>query len=344
MANNSFPYIEVSGTSYEMGYQHGAQALELIKRYLSWIEKLTGLSRDVLCGNAMEFLPYIEALSPEFVEEIKGLSEGADISFEEALLCQVRGEAAQVHQSGCTAFALKGEATSEGQTLAGQNQDLDPEFAELSIILKVKPTDNRPQTIMFTFAGQLAYQGMNEHGLAQFANNVYDYKWRPGVSHYPLKRIMFEKRTTQECVEVLRAHRACSAANVVLADNSGNITDVEVRPEEGIAIYKPEHSDCIVHANHYITEEFAVFETNSLPDSVVRHNRMHDLIKENWGSITVETMKTILADHEGDPGAICRHGKDKWHSICGYIAEPALSLLHVRRGHGCIGTWHTYEV
>ena len=32
------------------------------------------------------------------------------------------------------------------------------------------------------------------------------------------------------------------------------------------------------------------------------------------------------------------------HSICGYIAEPEHNLLHVRRGHGCLGTWTTYEV
>ena len=30
--------------------------------------------------------------------------------------------------------------------------------------------------------------------------------------------------------------------------------------------------------------------------------------------------------------------------ISGYIAEPAQGVLHVRRGHGCLGTWQTYVV
>ena len=140
----------------------------------------------------------------------------------------------------------------------------------------------------------------------------------------------------------MEMNRTCSARNHLLCDGQGNITDVEVRPES-IAIFKDEHPDCIVHANHYVTPEFSVYETNSLPDSRQRFARMHSLIKENWGTITLQTMKTILADHEGYPMSICRHDPNM-HSISGYIAEPSKGLYHVRRGHGCLGHWHAYEV
>jgi len=342
MTDHTFPLIEVSGNSYEMGYQHGAQAADLIERYLVWIEMLTGKSRDVLCQNAMKFLPFFEKFSRSYVEEIQGLAKGADISFEEAMLCQVRGEAAYPDNDGCTAFALRGSATEDGQTLAGQNQDLPTEYADVAILLKLKPTDGRPRALMFTFAGQLGFTGMNEYGLAHFLNAVYDFKWRPGLNHYPLKRVMLEMRTTAECIQLMENNRTCSARNHLLCDGQGNITDVEVRPE-GIAIFKDEHPDCIVHSNHYVTPEFSVYETNSLPDSRERFARMHSLIKENWGTITVQTMKNILADHEGYPRSICRHGQDM-HSISGYIAEPSKGLYHVRRGHGCLGHWHAYEV
>ncbi len=35
-----FPLIEVSGSAYQMGYQHGEQAARLIGKYILWIEKL----------------------------------------------------------------------------------------------------------------------------------------------------------------------------------------------------------------------------------------------------------------------------------------------------------------
>lgn len=67
-----FPLVEVSGTSFHMGLQHGKQAEPLIRKYLIWIQKLTGVEIEVLRANAMRFLPYIQRLSPAYVEEIFG--------------------------------------------------------------------------------------------------------------------------------------------------------------------------------------------------------------------------------------------------------------------------------
>lgn len=343
MIGHTFPLVEVSGSAYEMGFQHGVQARHLIGRYLLLIERLTGRSRDALCRNAMTFLPYVQALSPALVEEIRGLAAGAAISFEEALLCQARAEAGQVRDGGCTAFALTRSATANGQPLAGQNQDLEPEYADVAILLHVKPNDGRPRALMFTFAGQLGYAGMNEHGVVHFANALYDFAWQPGLPHYPLKRVILEQPSVAAAVDVISHHRTCSAANVVLADGAGAIGDVEVRPE-GIAVYRDDHPDWLIHANHYCTPQFAPHETHSLADSCPRYERMKALVKAQWGQVTVTTLQQILADHQGDPGAICRHGERNMHSISGYIAEPATRLLHVRRGHGCLGTWATYEV
>lgn len=342
-SEHTFPVIEVSGTSYEMGYQHGAQAAQMVRRYLVWIEKLTGKPRDLLCRNAMNFLPLIQTLSPSLVEEIRGLADGAGISLEEAVLCQARAEAAKTSEGACTAFAVTASATADGQPLAGQNQDLEPEYADVAILLHVKPSDGRPRALMFTFAGQLGYSGMNEYGVAHFANALYDFQWQPGLPHYPLKRAMLERRTVGECVELLARHRTCSSANVVLCDGQGGIADVEVRPE-GITLFSDDHPHWRVHTNHYLASQFTCHETGFLPDSRPRLQRMRALIKEHWGRITADTMKAILADHEGDPGGICRHGEKRMHSISGYVAEPAKGLLHVRRGHGCLGTWHTYQV
>lgn len=87
MLGQTFPYLAVSGTAYEMGRQHGAQAGDLIRKYLQWIEFKARLSHEALCRNAMTLLPFIEALSPAYVEEVRGLADGARLRFEEAVLC-----------------------------------------------------------------------------------------------------------------------------------------------------------------------------------------------------------------------------------------------------------------
>ena len=338
---NAFPLVEVTGNAYEMGYQHGAQAAALVDKYLLWIEKMAGQPRAALGRKALAFQPFIEKLNPLLIEEVRGLAAGADISFEEAVLCQVRTAAASIE--GCTAFALTGKATRCGQTLAGQNQDLGPEFADVGIVLHLIPTDGRPRAITFTFAGQLGYMGMNECGVAHFANGLGDSKWRLALPHYPIKRTLLEKETVDECLRLLKEHPLCSAANMVFCDGQGHIADVEIRPE-GIAVYDDDNPDQRLHTNHYIAPEFAPHETFGMADSRPRLERIRALVRQHWGAIDVYTMKAVLADHEGDPGAICRHGEKGSYSIAGYIADPANKLFHVRRGLGCTGTWTAYEV
>ena len=196
---------------------------------------------------------------------------------------------------------------------------------------------------MFTFAGQLGYSGMNEYGLAHFANSLYGFEWQPGLPHYPLKRVFLEKRRVDDCIDLLRLHKTCSAANAVMCDGTGQIADVEVRPGS-VAVFDDDDPAWRIHTNHYMTSEFTSYEDNTLPDSCPRLDRMRHLVREKWGSITADTMKEILSDHDGDPAAICRHGAASMHSMSGYVAEPAKGLLHVRHGHGCTGTWGTYDV
>ncbi|HCR15870.1 MAG TPA: hypothetical protein DIU35_00160, partial [Candidatus Latescibacteria bacterium] len=102
--------------------------------------------------------------------------------------------------------------------------------------------------------------------------------------------------------------------------------------------------DILLHTNHYLTDAFQEYEDNTLADSCPRLDRIGELVEAQLGEITVDTMKGILADHSGDPAGICRHGEKGMHSVSGYIAEPAKGVLHVRRGHGCLGSWVEYEV
>lgn len=338
-----FPLIEVSGTSFQMGLQHGKQTEGLIRKYLVWIQKLTGMEIETLRANAMRFLPYIQRLSPEYVEEIFGLAEGARIPIADAVLCQARAEAAKRWDGGCTAFALTRQATADGSVISGQNQDLEPDYADVAIVLRVKPSDGRPSAVMVTFAGQLGYAGMNSSGVSNFVNALYNFQWTPGLPYYPLRRLCLEQTSIEGCLKLLRANAGCSALNLVLADSKGDIADVEVRPGV-LAAYNDKSKDARLHTNHYLTTNFVKFEDGTLPDSVPRLDRVRSLVRQQWGKLTVDKMKSILADHEGNPAGICRHGASQLHSIAGYIAEPARKLLHVRRGHGCTGTWTAYSV
>ena len=337
-----FPLVEAAGSARAMGRAHGEQARPLIARYLATIEALAKLDRDTLGRKARWFLPLIEHFSPAYMEEVRGLAEGAAIAFDHALLCQVRLEAMRVTE-GCSAFAITGAATAEGRTFAGQNQDLEPDFESFGIVLRIRPDDGRPRAVLFTFAGQLGYAGMNEHGVSNFANALFGQPWQPGLPFYPLRRAFLEQRSVAACLELARSTRTCSAANFVFCDGTGGIGDVEIRHEEAVE-YRGELADARLHTNHYLVDGFRRFETEDCPDSGCLLDLFTALVREGWGRWDVDGLKRLLADHDGQPAGVCRHGAGGTHSIAGYIADPADGLLHVRRGHGCTGHWKAYGV
>lgn len=337
-----YPVVEAAGSSRHMGQAHGEQARQFIDRYLAAIERWCGLDRDALGRRARSFLPMLEHFSADFVEEVRGLAEGARIPFDHALLCQVRLDAMRAAE-GCSAFAITADATTDGRPLAGQNQDLEPEYDSVGIILRLRPDDGRPRATCFTFAGQLGYAGMNEFGVANFANALFNHAWQPGLPFYPLRRAFLERRSVAECTDLARRWRACSAANFVFCDGAGRIGDVEVRGAD-VAEYVGPLPDARLHTNHYLTDGFRPFEDGTSADSPCRLDRLTTLIRAGWRTWDVERLKRLLADHEGDPAGICRHGAGGTHSIAGYIADPAGGVLHVRRGHGCTGVWTAYDV
>ena len=95
---------------------------------------------------------------------------------------------------------------------------------------------------MFTFAGQLGYAGMNEHGLAHFNNMLFDYEWRLALPRQPLKRVLLEQRTVADCVTLLDRWRICSAANTVLCDRRQRSPTSRCGPR-GCALWPGDHPD-----------------------------------------------------------------------------------------------------
>src|SRR5262245_22840912 len=99
-----YPLFEASGSHRELGRCHGEQAREQIRGFVDYLGGSLKLARDELHARALRFLPLFERHTPHLVDEIRGLAEGAVVSFAEALAAQVRGELTHVHPEGCTAF------------------------------------------------------------------------------------------------------------------------------------------------------------------------------------------------------------------------------------------------
>ena len=208
------PLVRVSGGPYERGRQHGRACGDLIRRYPEVLLEVISVEgrwraldrasapgkREDLLSRAMTFLPAMEAFAPHLVEEIRGIADGAKVSFAEALLVNVRAEVmGAASEALCTSFALSREATADGTIFSGQNLDQHPANRDLMIVLHVEP-DQGPAILMCTFAGLVGYPGINSLGVSLVQNALSTHDWRrDGMPHYLLKRVLLEQQDVRSC-------------------------------------------------------------------------------------------------------------------------------------------------
>jgi isopenicillin-N N-acyltransferase-like protein len=352
VGNGFFPQVTVRGGPFERGRQHGAQAGDLIAAHLAYLidalcsgqrSRPAAPTRGRLLERALAFLPLYEAYAPDLVEEIRGVAAGARISFAEALLLNVRGEALGVVDEGCTAFAVGRGLTAGGAVLAGQTSDQAAWNREVMIVLAVEP-DTGPAALMCAHAGLIGYHGCNAAGVGQFANAVPSTGWRMGLPQYLMKRRLLAQPDVAGCLAVLRETTIASAGNYVLADRTGSLLDVEIT-SIGLATLEPA-DDLIVHTNHYQHPDLAPSNagTPHLAGSMCRATRLTEIIRAAGGAVTVETMMAALGDHASEPEQICSRGGPHGMTVAAMIAELAHGRLHVARGGPAPLEFQTYIV
>jgi isopenicillin-N N-acyltransferase-like protein len=116
----------------------------------------------------------------------------------------------------------------------------------------------------------------------------------------------------------------------------GSATDCE-------AIYISD--DVMAHANHYLAPSMRRFERDraGLSNSIIRHNRAEYLLHQNYGKLTPELFKTLLADHAGYPTSICKHG-DVTQTVFSIIIQLEALKAWIGRGHVCETEFFEYQL
>jgi isopenicillin-N N-acyltransferase-like protein len=349
-----YPLIEATGTPRELGRQHGEQARTKIAGFVGWMCESFKLSQKELGRRARSFKPLMNQRCPHLMDEIVGLAEGAGVGIEAALACQLRGELVGHSAEACTTFVLGPSVTANGETLIGQTSDMADEMRDFAYVLHLQP-EGRPEVIMWTFGGMLGYHGLNEHGVAHFANSLGGGpRWQPGLSHYPLKRLILEQRNLGAVRGLMASYPVCSSGNYVLSDGAGSILDVELT-SDGPSEITDEGAGFIAHSNHFLCTPHSCPENDaaSLPDSFPRLDRIRSLITQNSGLLSVESMKSILADHDGHPVSICRHPHDghgidilpnSGRTVAAIIAEPNQGRFHIASGNPCEAPFVEYRL
>ena len=338
-----YPFYKARGTHRELGRQHGEQAMRQIRAHVEVMCAGPRLSREQLRRRAAQFQPAFERYCPHLLEEMRGLAEGAGVTLEEAMACNIRSELRNAPE-GCTAYVIGRRGSADHEIIAGQNSDLGPEVFPLAYVLQLQP-QGKPEVLIWTFGGMLGYHGINSAGVAHFENALGGGpRSRFGISHYPVERMMLECDRLEQVFDLLRKMPLQYNANYVVCDGQDHIADVEATTE-GPQILRDQGAGYLVHTNHYLCERYASGENfkRSLADSFPRLTRMDSLIKSRFGSLEVDDLKRFLSDHSGYPTSICRHDT-RMCTVASLISEPARRRMHVAVGNPCQHQYVTYSM
>lgn len=316
MATEPILVIEVSGTHREVGQQIGEKMKPQLHRILPWLREHLppGVSwKDMLLKGRL-CLAHSRAVYPDFVEELEGTAEAAELPFEEVFLaiCEELWEPAAWHADiltlarGCTDFAARGQATIDGSTLVAHTNDIPPEVGQDPVILKVQAGDE-PEFLGVSIGGLGFSAGFNAAGISMTGNLVWCSDIRPGVPRLLIARAILAARRLGEAMDACLLPLRASSYNNIIADPKGEIYSMEGSATDCEPIYIGDN--IMAHTNHYISLPMRRFEANRnyIGGSIIRYNRAMRLLRENYGRLSPELFQKLLADHANYPQSICKH-------------------------------------
>ncbi len=350
----SFPRVQVSGGAFERGQQYGAQASQRIRRnvevYREIFKHYAGWDWQRVVEHAQTYAPAIESYRAHFLDEMRGIADGAGLSFGDILALNVRTEimfaaVARAAAHECTAFVALPEATADGHTLVGQNWDWKPAASETVVILEAETTEGA-SFVTVVEAGLLAKTGLNSVGIGLVTNALVtdQDKGKPGVPYHAILRGILEAETMADALSAITYHPRASSANYLIAHREGEAINVEAAPGDYSRVFMAFPEDGVYgHANHFVCPGFDLKDVEiwNGPGSLFRHRRMNRFLAQHRGDCDVTALKEMLADHFDLPNSICSHHDprfpqvEQYATIVSIIMDLNTAVLWLADGNPC---------
>jgi isopenicillin-N N-acyltransferase like protein len=321
-------HVRVEGTSYQRGQQYGRQAAARVRRsvqaYRQAFAHFAGWDWGTVRREAARFEAPIGKFGPAYLEEMRGIADGADLDLTDVLAINVRTEvmysakARQAPRSSnqrppaeCSAFASVPAPGQEGPTIIGQNWDWLLPSAETLVVLEARQDDG-PDFVTVVEAGLLAKTGMNAAGLGLVTNALVTDAdvGEPGLPYHVLLRAVLDCATVTEALRVLQAAPRSSSANYLIAHVSGAALDIEAAPGDFTRLYPLYPQDGVLfHTNHFLAPRIDPVDLSlwAMPNSFVRLQRLRAANAAAKTAMTLDDFRALLADHADYPNSICAH-------------------------------------
>lgn len=320
MDNGLFPIADVAGTPREIGLQHGSlftrQIGNSIRCYRDIFHDYAGLEWERAKKLSRRYIDIIGDYNPDYLEEIRGVAEGARMDFEDILALNSRselmfaGNLLEPLEGGCTSIGITAEASANGDAIISHNWDWKAIQRQAMVRMRITQKNGKPSMLLVTEAGIIGKTGYNAAGIALFLNALSTDAAPEGLPlHIAMRGILDSESLVQALRAATRMKLGC-CANFLIGARNGEIVDIEIENEDFDVLYP--QNGIIVHTNHFISPRLPRSPRTDtmkykVPDTFIRLGRARKLLAGQAGRVTPEFVRGVLQDHVEAPNCICRH-------------------------------------
>jgi hypothetical protein len=283
-----------SGTPYEMGLAQGKVAGEQIGRARKCLARLDAFRLEqpwwlpyrvfrVLAESRSKtaLVPTLARSAPEMLQRLQGIADGARLPLRslclmnafEALLSSIRDRTTSAPIGGCSAVAVRGNSSIDGEPIIARNFDYLPLLEPFYMLRESRPANGFRSLDFFVAPQAGTVDGVNEKGLCITLNYAFLIEESPPG---PLITMLIAEALAK-CASVPEAVRHISARErwgggiLMLADASGDIASLELSPRR-MDIRRPKpQQDRLVHTNVCVGTQTRALQ---VPDSEVFSDRV----------------------------------------------------------------------
>jgi isopenicillin-N N-acyltransferase like protein len=321
---NKLRVVALKGTPYERGFQHG-KALRpeihaLIKLWKSDLTNRFSVEPDRFIHSFFrntKYRPAIERWTPELLDEIKGIAEGSGLDFETVFVYQlvdeywVQGKMTGEHCSSIGVMPSKGKPA-----IVAQNLDLESFRDGFQTLLRIEHEDGL-KTFVVTFPGFIGASGLNSKGVAVVPNTLDQLNNSDdGLPVACLIRGVLNQPSVAEAESFLKGIKHASGQNYLIGGPE-RIVDLECSSSK--IVQYGEGQEILWHTNHSLkSEDFTPGWITLLKEkpktlqggsSLVRFEAIANRIREMAGTLSVQSIKTILQSKDSPQFPVCRPNK-----------------------------------
>lgn len=287
--SHSISVLYLKGTPYQMGYAEGKLCAKEVRYFVTQVEPIMilGMQTTPQRIDAIWKL-YAKHLRPEYIEELKGISDGSGVSLQQLYRISAIPD---ISQWSCSFFAADGKATASGGLIQIRALDytMDAGIQKYPALIVYKPSTGIP----FVNVGWLGMSGlvtgMNADGIAM--SEIGD-DWDKATNNFdgrPLTYVMRDSiqfgKTLDQAVNLVKDHsRSLSILYCLSSGKTGQVRALQTS-----------HTQCYVYTPSTLpfpTKPGMVYMSMGMDSSW--NKKLGNALHSDYGKITVPVAENVM--------------------------------------------------